>query len=218
MSLKMPEIDQTDNYPALFNSPALRMSNIVSGRVNIDGRVHYDKVLDPLPSSNNHSAIPEEVILYRWRKREFQSLSFKGFRLSPNIWRSVGMALGSDAKIISKLEADSIRIKYREASKPLSDHNYPSPEASNLKFLFSGMKVNQLQLILDRHLDPDRSDRYGTPDLFLFSVNPSTKEVSIVRFVEVKKPKEPLSTDQAEEITFLRSIGIKARLLRLIER
>lgn len=213
----MSEIDQTDNYPELFNSPALHIRNIVSGRVNIDGRVYYDKVKEPHLGSDDKKDIPEEVVLYRWRKREFNNLSFKGFRLSPNIWRSVGKALGSDANSITNLDENSISEKYYEAKNSLKEQNYPSPAATNLKFLFDALKVNQLQLIMDRHLNPNRSNRYGTPDLFLFALNPSTNKVSTIRFVEVKKPKEPLSIDQVEEIKFLREIGVKARLLRLIE-
>ena len=48
-------------------------------------------------------------------------------------------------------------------------------------------------------------------------MNPETNNISTARFVEVKKPKEPLSIDQVEEIKFLRKIGLKARVLRLAE-
>ena len=213
----MPEIDLTDNYPELFNSPALHISNIVRGRENIEGRVYYYEPRDIDRGEVINKAIPEEVVLYRWRRRVFNGLSFKGFRLSPNIWRSVGKVLGRDAKLISELNEESIQRKYNEAQLALREHNYPSPAASNLKLLFKAIKVGQLQLILDRHLDPDRINRYGTPDLFLFALNPVTNQVSTVRFVEVKRPKEPLSIDQAEEMRFLRYIGLKARVLRLIE-
>jgi len=40
----------------------------------------------------------------------------------------------------------------------------------------------------------------------------------IARFVEVKKPEEELSQDQKEEIAFLQSLELHARVLRLIER
>ena len=41
--------------------------------------------------------------------------------------------------------------------------------------------------------------------------------VEYIRFVEVKKPDEPLSQDQVTELKFLNEINIKARVLRLIE-
>jgi hypothetical protein len=40
----------------------------------------------------------------------------------------------------------------------------------------------------------------------------------IARFVEVKKPEEAVSGDQHEEIGFLRSLCLHARILRLVER
>jgi hypothetical protein len=41
---------------------------------------------------------------------------------------------------------------------------------------------------------------------------------TMARFVEVKKPKERVSKDQKEEIEYLRSLGLQARVLRLKER
>jgi len=38
------------------------------------------------------------------------------------------------------------------------------------------------------------------------------------RFVEVKKPVEPLKPSQVEELAYLNGIGLKARVLRLTER
>lgn len=114
----MPEIDQTDNYPELFNSPALHISNVVSGRENINGREYYNKLTDAHLIIDERKAIPEEVVLYRWRRREFNNLSFKGFRLSPNIWRSVGKALGDDAKLILQLEKHSIKNDLMTPAQP----------------------------------------------------------------------------------------------------
>jgi hypothetical protein len=152
-----------------------------------------------------------------YSRRNFNNLSFKGFRLSPNIWRSVGKALGNDAKLILQLDEHSIKERFIDAKATLKEQYFPSPAAANLKFLFEGIKANRLQLILNRHLDPSRSDKHGTPDLFLFALNPINNRVSATRFVEVKKPEEPLSVVQVEEIQFLREIGLKARLLRLNE-
>jgi hypothetical protein len=40
----------------------------------------------------------------------------------------------------------------------------------------------------------------------------------MARFVEVKKPDEPVSEDQHDEINFMIGMGLHARVLRLIER
>ena len=47
-------------------APALRISNVVRGRVNEDGRVRY--LVDP-DGKGDERAIPEDVVLKRWRRR-----------------------------------------------------------------------------------------------------------------------------------------------------
>ena len=56
--------------------------------------------------------------------------------------------------------------------------------------VFKSLETHQLQLILDRHLDPDRMEKYGTPDLFLFTSHKTTHSISRACFVEVKRPDE----------------------------
>jgi hypothetical protein len=52
----------------------------------------------------------------------------------------------------------------------------------------------------------------------LFATSHSTGLPTIARFVEVKKPEEPVSTVQMAEIAFLNQLGLHARVLRLVER
>jgi hypothetical protein len=92
------------------------------------------------------------------------------------------------------------------------------PAANVLKALFEHCGVKRLRAIVARHTDPARVENFGTPDLFLYATDNKTGKVSIARFVEVKKPEERLSDDQKEEINFLQSLGLHARVLRLIER
>jgi hypothetical protein len=44
------------------------------------------------------------------------------------------------------------------------------------------------------------------------------RATSFYRLAEVKKPRERISIDQHEEISFLRLLGVPARIIRLIER
>ncbi len=55
------------------------------------------------------------------------------------------------------------------------------------------------------------------PDLFLFAWQHEPRRV-LGRFVEVKKPEEPLKPSQVEELAYLNGLGLKARVLRLTER
>jgi hypothetical protein len=57
----------------------------------------------------------------------------------------------------------------------------------------------------------------GVPDLFLYRKN-ARGFVEGEKFVEVTRPGEKLSEQQAEELEFLRRLGLGAGLVRLIER
>jgi hypothetical protein len=92
------------------------------------------------------------------------------------------------------------------------------PNAEQLKLIFDALGAKRLEAIMERHLAPERGERFGTPDLFLHARKEPTKELSHFRFVEVKRPGEHISNDQKEEIAFLRSLKLPARILRLIER
>jgi len=53
---------------------------------------------------------------------------------------------------------------------------------------------------------------------FLYAIEGSSNHPTFARFVEVKKPEEPASRVQLEEIDFLNKLGLHARVLRLVER
>ena len=209
------ELRVTMVNPELNNSPALRISNVVYGRERRkDGRVTYLLNIN----SDEPRAIPEQIVLKRWRMREFVHSVARGFRLSPNFWRAIGIALGNNAKKIKSLNETEIEISFTKHQKALQIKKFKTQSASNLIEVFRSLETHQLQLILDRHLDPDRDDQYGTPDLFLFTSHKTTHAISRTCFVEVKRPGEKLSDAQKNEINFLRNIGLKSRVFRLTER
>ena len=200
--------------PELNNSPALRISNVVYGRERReDGRVTY--LING--NSDEARAIPEEIVLKRWRSRKQANKSFKGFRLSPNFWRAIGLALGANALKIKSLKIQEIEANFSKYKKNLKEKNYKTQSVSNIIEVFKSLETVQLQSILDRHLDPNRIDKYGTPDLFLYVSHTTNYSISMACFVEVKRPKEKLSDDQKNEINYLRSVGLKARIFRLKE-
>lgn len=196
-------------------APMLRISHIVRGRLNERNRVKY--FVDP-EGHDNERAIPEEVVLKRWRKRTSRGHSFHGFRLGPNTWRALAHAFGTSASKICRLTEDEIDLT-RKSLKLDDEKKYLwLPSANSVWSMANVIGAQKLQLILDRHTDPDHAGRYGTPDLFLFATRTVDDQPVFYRMVEVKKPDEPASEDQKEEIRFLRSIGVPARILRLIER
>ena len=196
-------------------APALRISNIVKGRENRNGRVYY--FIDPTGSSTKR-AIPEKVVLARWKKRKMDGHTFDGCRLGPNFWRAIGKVFGPNAKAICGLEQSILETSRNDLNAEKRKHHLYLPDASLVRDLLTLLGPFRLQAILDRHLDPNRRDIFGTPDLFLLGRDSFTLGPSFYRMVEVKKPREQISRDQHEEIAFLRSIGVPARVLRLIER
>ena len=202
--------------PDEFNSPALRISNIVHGRRNVADRVEY--MLDPKGQDTSKFEIPEQIVLTRWRQRKSNAYVFGGMRLSPNIWRSVKVALGKDWSNIERLESTEIDKLYKASAARLKSKKYKAVNGENLLKLAEGLGVTKFNALMTRHNDPERSKIYGTPDLFVWAISRNSKEIDHVRFIEVKKPREPLSEDQVNELHYLNfDLKVKARVLRLRE-
>ena len=161
--------------------------------------------------------IPEKIVLKRWRKREFVFNVARGFRLSPNFWRAINIALGKDALRIKSLNKNEIEIGFTNHQEAIRSKNFKTQSASNVIEVFKSLETFQLQSILDRHTNPDRMEKYGTPDLFLFTSHKARHSISRACFVEVKRHDEVLSDDQINEINFLRHIGLKSLVFRLNE-
>ena len=202
--------------PDEFNSAVLRISNIVHGRRNVAGRVEY--MLDPKGQDTSKFKIPEKIVLTRWQQRKSNAYVFGGMRLSPNIWRSVRVALGKDWSNIERLESTEIDKLYKASAARLKSKKYKAVNGENLLKLAEGLGVTKFNALMTRHNDPERSKIYGTPDLFVWAVSKNSEKIDHVRFIEVKKPREPLSEDQVNELHYLNfDLKVKARVLRLRE-
>ena len=202
-----------------FNSPALHISHTVKGReLRPDGRVVY--YLDPLGENSdpaNTKLIPEKIVLQRWKLRRNETTRFSGMRLSPNIWRSLHVALGPDYRQTIQMTEEEIDSNFDRAGPDLAKNNFRKMAGSKVKKITEGLGENKYIRLMERHNSSEHAGVFGTPDLFLYAQNKQTNKVEYIRFVEVKKPDEPLSQDQVTELKFLNEIKIKARVLRLIE-
>lgn len=196
-------------------APALRISHIVRGRINEGTRVKY--FVDP-EGHKHDRAIPEDVVLKRWRKRTMASHSFHGFRLGPNTWKAIVHTFGTFSPKLLDMPVEEIAAKISSSQPDRIEKHLRLPEAKSLWLMCQAIGAERLEQILCRHTAPDREGRFGTPDLFLYAIKTGGPKPSFYRMVEVKKPRERVSADQHEEIEFLRSIGVPARVLRLIER
>ena len=201
----------------VFTSQTLPISYSVFGRrTNKNRRVEY--LIDPKGRPEGGYAIPERVILSRWRKQSSRKVVFRGMRLSPNVWRSIRIALGDDVSVIVKMSIGEIEQRYQNSASELKRLHYPKSNGIRILCIKACLGTENLKALLDRHNDPSRVNIYGTPDLLLWESNRKTKAIESMRFVEVKKPKEPLSKDQKDELSYLNNVlGVPALLLRLKE-
>lgn len=197
------------------SKPSLRISHIVQGRESHGNRVYY--LVDP-GGSGTLRAVPETVVLRRWRKRQFDGYKFAGTRLSPTLWRAVDAALGRDTQRLCRMSLEGLAhaIERKRTVLRRQHLSLPAPEA--LHALFAVCGPQRLQAILAKHLSPEHAGLSGVPDLFVYAIDLATGKPGIARFVEVKKPEERVSKVQLAEIAFLNELGLHARVLRLKER
>jgi hypothetical protein len=193
---------------------APRISTIVYGRESIGPRVTY--LLDP-DGGGTRRDVAESIVLGRWRRRRRDGVTFSGARLAPSLWRALPMALGHDVSMWCTLDESALAVRITAARSALRQQHYTLPSAAIVHTLLAVCGTARLQQLVTRHADPARWAQPGVPDLFLF-MRDATGRVMSPRFVEVKRPDEPVRAGQVEEIAFLQSIGLNARVLRLTER
>lgn len=201
--------------PEHQKKPSLRISHVVYGREARGNRVYY--LVDP-KGGGTEKKVAESIVLQRWRRRVFPGHTFSGSRLNPKIWRICPKVFGDDPERWVSLSVQDIESQVEKKRDLLREAHETLPPANVLRALFDVCGAGRLNALASRHNAPDREERYGTPDLFLYATENATGKASIARFVEVKKPEEPLKPDQREEIAFLQSLGLHARVLRLEER
>jgi hypothetical protein len=195
--------------------PSLRISPNVYGRTSVKNRVTY--FIDP-KGEGTKMGVPETVVLTRWRQRQFANHRFSGEKLSPTLWRAVAAVYGKNAVKICKLSKEQLEdLKKTKGPAFKQLHHFDLPSSNIMFALFNICGPERLKVLIDKHTSKEHEGRSGVPDLFLFATNTQTGIPSIARFVEVKKPREPVSQDQKDEIELLNSMGLHARVMRLVE-
>ena len=200
-----------------MNAPALRVSTIVTGRKNSGSRVSY--LLAP-DGGGEQRATPETVVLKRWRQRRMESHTFAGSRLSSTIWRALAFALPDVLQKGTAPSESEMKERIQAVQGAMKRRHLSLPSVEVLRPLLLDLGPDRLRRLVERHMSVLPRGRSGVPDLYLFarSVHSLDKGPAFSRFVEVKKPKEKVSKDQEAEIAFMQSLGLQARVLRLIER
>jgi hypothetical protein len=188
----------------------LSISTIVHGRHNNGTRVTY--LLDP-EGAGDAREIPEEIVLRRWKVKEHSAYTHHGTRLNPNVWRAVQQMLGRDTSSWLRHTVEILHELRNEQPKKSE-----IPQAKDLHAMIHALGEHNLGDIMRHHVNDVGEPVYGVPDLFLYTRRKGDGTIAKYQFVEVKKPKEPLSSVQKEAIAMLHSLGIPAREIRLIER
>jgi hypothetical protein len=192
--------------------PSLRISHVVHGRLRKGRRVTY--LLDP-HGEGDRRHMAERVVLGRWRRRQLSGYTFSGCPLSSTLWRALPVWLGSQVEEWHTWSAADLEARWQRLAGELDARNLAVPDGESAKALIHVCGPSKLRALVERHAR--RGNRSGVPDLFLFARALSGRVV-MARFVEVKKPEEPVSEDQREEIDFMLALGLNARVLRLQER
>lgn len=194
--------------------PKLQISNLVYGREKRGSRVWYQ--IDPM-GIEPEKGVPETVVLKRWRKRKHGGLEFCGERLSSTVWRAILHAFPEPPAALCNLSVAQLQERLEQERRGLREKQLLLPSAATMHAMFTLLGAQRIERILTRHADPARRGRSGVPDLFLYTRKPD-RSYAMARFVEVKREDELLSCDQKEELGFLHSLSLKARVLRLQER
>jgi hypothetical protein len=173
-------------------------------------------LVDP-HGTGTERAIPEEVVLRRWRRRRFPGYEFSGARLSPTVWRALPALFGPDIEQWLSADAGAIDALRVTTLPALRARHLSTPDPETLRALLRACGLRGIKALIARHTSAEHQGHSGVPDLFLFATDRKGR-VAIPRFVEVKKPAERISTDQTNEIRFMQSLGLHARVLILVER
>jgi len=199
-------------------TPALRISHVAEGRAHHDGRVRYlrdPKVGDVTPVT------PEDLVAWRWKRRQAPDVQFRATRLNPHVWRSLVQVLGPDTAHWHTLDEATIAER-REAARARYErtrdaaHRVVVPQPDHIWALIRLCGPRVLARLVARHTAHD-GPVFGVPDLLLYTLDGRTGRPGTARFVEVKKPDEPVTPEQRAEHDFMRSLGLHARVLRLME-
>lgn len=172
----------------------------------------------------NACLIPEELVLRRWKDRSKEAsaratgLVYEGCRVPPGTWTLLQQWLReglqeADVTNAELLGGHAVRTR-------LGGSKLRAPQADKLADMLAYLvRRGVLRDVCDHPRAPASP---GLPDLFLYKVD-SDARVHGGQFVEVKRwdcrsnVREPVSAAQKAELSFLVSLGLKARVLFLQE-
>jgi hypothetical protein len=172
----------------------------------------------------NDCLLGEDIVLRRWRERSQSPRAmalretFDGFRLKPGTWRALQACRSAGLRLDRPVNLDDLTL-HLEAARVL-DRDLRAPQAGKFVPLITYLQSRKLLAkVVNR---PRIKENPGLPDLFLYR-RAADGSVYGSKFLEVKLriPAkhyiERVSAEQAAEIAFLRSLGLKAGVVYLVQ-
>ncbi len=180
--------------------PEIRVSlrgvrRLVTGRMRQGTRVLYK-------SDDGQLVTSERLVLRRARQAGYGC-----FRLRPYLWR-----------LLPHIAPQGTDWGGLPPSRDGDEHLVTTlRKRAKLIAVLSTLSSTKLRKLATRHAGSEVDPKSpGVPDLITFKKS-STGTPYAFRFVEVKRPKEKLRAHQREEIAFMRGLGMRAGVLRLVE-
>jgi hypothetical protein len=165
----------------------------------------------------------EAVVLRRWRDRSREpsavatGTTFDGCRLPPGTFQLLDACAKAGLELCAAVTPEILRPYYKCAR--VEHPRWKAPNVTHLAALMACLANTKRLIAIVKH--ERRTENPGLPDLFLWKRDKKGRPFG-GQFIEVKRRTrtftEPLSKEQRAEIVFLKSIGVKARPVYLIER
>ena len=160
--------------------------------------------------------IVEDLVLRRWRQRRSPIETFHGCRLPPRTWDVVKACLEAGFALRPGTTVENLH-NYIVQVRAQLPHWKPPPAVHLFALLQFLNERRVLQEILNRQRDFESP---GLPDLALYRRRLDGRVCGVI-FAEVKRSvgrwRESVSKAQKSELLFLRSLGLKAGVARVIE-
>lgn len=143
--------------------------------------------------------------------RKCRRAGYRCYRLFPTTWR----ALARFEDLVER--SPSPRQAWAVVAAELKPRVAPRLDA--LMALRQFVPLEARRRLIERHTQANwPAAGTGIPDLFVCKDGRGAAEQPFAAFAEVKRPREVVKPNQKDEIAFLRGLGLRAGVFRLVDR
>ena len=163
-------------------------------------------------------------MLRRWRgranteKAKTAGETFDGCRLPPGTWSLLNACAKAGLRLDSAIDPTDLKLHLDAARQ--THPTWRSPTA--VKFVHVIVFLRQKSVLASVLARTRTLQNPGVPDLFLWrqdrNGSVAGQFIEVKRYVQRTRVREAVSREQKEELQFLKSLGLKARVVYLLER